>query len=257
MLGCNFDITTLSARVSSNGFSPAHLQGLIAWYDPNDLSSLFQDAAMTIPVSASGDGVGAMKDKSGNGHHVTQSIAAARPTYHTDEQAAWLAFDGTDDKLSTVEPVSVSGSSTYMGVIFSFPTSIPSSFGGIISDANYKNGGILLGWQGTNLRAITNSTSAALSKQMIAPAFGVSCTMSLFSGVGAYSFASSDAVGALGLANSYARPTKPLTIGRGTQGGRDAYFNGTFRGGIYASASPQDAVTLDQWLLAVSNSYSI
>ncbi|PIE10063.1 MAG: hypothetical protein CSA72_10645, partial [Rhodobacterales bacterium] len=37
-----------------------------AWYDPSDLSTLFQDAAMTIPVTADGDPVGAVQDRSGN-----------------------------------------------------------------------------------------------------------------------------------------------------------------------------------------------
>lgn len=35
-----------------------------AWYDPSDLSTLFKDAAGTIPVTASGDPVGLMLDKS-------------------------------------------------------------------------------------------------------------------------------------------------------------------------------------------------
>jgi len=70
-----------------------------AWYDPSDLSSLFQDAAMTIPVTANGDPVGAMMDLSGNGNHATQSVSASRPTYQTDGILHWLAFDGVDDYL--------------------------------------------------------------------------------------------------------------------------------------------------------------
>lgn len=52
-----------------------------AWYDPSDLSTLYQDAAGTTPVSADGQPVGRMEDKSGNGNHATQSVAASRPTY--------------------------------------------------------------------------------------------------------------------------------------------------------------------------------
>lgn len=51
-----------------------------AWFDPSDLSTLFQDAAGTIPVTAVEQPVGKMLDKSGNGYHATQSITASRPT---------------------------------------------------------------------------------------------------------------------------------------------------------------------------------
>ena len=53
------------------------------WYDPSDLSTLWQDAAGTTPVTADGDPVGKMEDKSGNGNHMTQSVLAERPTYKT------------------------------------------------------------------------------------------------------------------------------------------------------------------------------
>lgn len=51
-----------------------------AWYDPSDMSTLFQDAEGTTPVTALGQPVGRMLDKSGRGNHITQATAAARPT---------------------------------------------------------------------------------------------------------------------------------------------------------------------------------
>lgn len=51
-----------------------------AWLDPSDLSTLYQDAAGTTPVTAVELPVGKMLDKSGNGYHATQSITASRPT---------------------------------------------------------------------------------------------------------------------------------------------------------------------------------
>lgn len=51
-----------------------------ALFDPSDLSTLFQDAAGTTPVTAVEQPVGKMLDKSGNGYHATQSITASRPT---------------------------------------------------------------------------------------------------------------------------------------------------------------------------------
>ena len=50
-----------------------------AWFDPSDLSTLFQDAAGTTPVTAVEQPVGRWLDKSGNGNHATQSITVSRP----------------------------------------------------------------------------------------------------------------------------------------------------------------------------------
>lgn len=49
-------------------------------FDPSDLSTLYQDAAGTTPVTAVEQPVGKIIDKSGNGNHATQSITASRPT---------------------------------------------------------------------------------------------------------------------------------------------------------------------------------
>ena len=51
-----------------------------AWFDPSDMSTLYQDAAGTIPVTAVEQPVGKMLDKSGNNWHATQNITASRPT---------------------------------------------------------------------------------------------------------------------------------------------------------------------------------
>ena len=86
------------------GFSPASLfaggtEG--AWYDPSDLTTLFQDSAGTTPVTTAGQPVGLMLDKSGRAHHAIQSTPSKRPTYTTGSGLAWLAFDGVDDAMST------------------------------------------------------------------------------------------------------------------------------------------------------------
>lgn len=51
-----------------------------AWFDPSDMSTLYQDAAGTTPVTVVEQPVGKMLDKSGNGYHAKQSITASRPT---------------------------------------------------------------------------------------------------------------------------------------------------------------------------------
>ena len=72
-----------------------------AWYDPSDLSTMWQDSAGTTPVTADGQPVGKILDKSGNGNHATQPVAGKRPTYHTAGGTHWLDFDGVDDSLYT------------------------------------------------------------------------------------------------------------------------------------------------------------
>lgn len=49
-------------------------------FDIGDMSTLYQDAAGTVPVTAVEQPVGLVLDKSGNGYHATQSITASRPT---------------------------------------------------------------------------------------------------------------------------------------------------------------------------------
>ena len=90
--------------VGSASFTPAQLfksgeQG--AWYDPSDLSTLFQDAAGTTPVTAVEQPVGRILDKSGRGNHATQATAANRPLLKQDGNGKYyLEFDGVNDALS-------------------------------------------------------------------------------------------------------------------------------------------------------------
>ncbi len=52
-----------------------------AWYDPSDMSTLFQDSAGTVPVTAVEQPVGRILDKSGRGNHATQATTTKRPVY--------------------------------------------------------------------------------------------------------------------------------------------------------------------------------
>ena len=49
------------------------------WYDPSDWTTLFQDSAGTLPVTAVEQPVGKILDKSGNGNHASQSTTTSRP----------------------------------------------------------------------------------------------------------------------------------------------------------------------------------
>lgn len=72
-----------------------------AYYDPSDLSTLFQDAAGTIPVTAIGQTVGKMLDKSGNNHHLVMATASRQPKlsklFNGINYA--LQWDGIDDHM--------------------------------------------------------------------------------------------------------------------------------------------------------------
>jgi hypothetical protein len=83
--------------VSGLAFSPDQVSSTQAFYDPSDLSTLFQDAAGSTPVTADGQAVRLMRDKSGNGHHAIAPSDAARPLYKTAGGLHWLQPDGTDD----------------------------------------------------------------------------------------------------------------------------------------------------------------
>lgn len=72
------------------------------YFDPSDITTLFQDAAGTIPVTDAGQPVGRMVDKSGRNNHATQSTSGKRPTWQLDPYGyGYLAFDGVDDFMAT------------------------------------------------------------------------------------------------------------------------------------------------------------
>lgn len=76
-----------------------------AWYDPSDLSTLFQDAAGSTPVTAVEQPVGKILDKSGRGNHASQATSAARPVLSARKNlltktedfadAAWTKLNAT------------------------------------------------------------------------------------------------------------------------------------------------------------------
>lgn len=88
------------------------------WGDPSDLSTLFQDTAGTIPVTAAGQSVARMNDKSGRGNHAMQADAARRPTLQQDVAGKYyLSYDGVDDGLTIGAIALVAGMSLYMALM--------------------------------------------------------------------------------------------------------------------------------------------
>ena len=75
----------------------AGFAGPKVWYDLSDLTTLFQDSAGTTPVTALGQPIGRILDKSGAGNLAVQVTAGSRPLW----QRSFAAFDGVDDSWST------------------------------------------------------------------------------------------------------------------------------------------------------------
>ena len=69
------------------------------FYDPNDLSTMFQDSAGTIDVLLTGQPVAYIKDLSGNNNHAVQTNSSMRPLLQSIPY--FLEYDVADDKLST------------------------------------------------------------------------------------------------------------------------------------------------------------
>lgn len=80
----------MSNRIFTNDYAPNYYsqfqpRDLILagdggfWYDFGDWDYMFQDTAMTVKVTAAGQAVAAVKDKSANARHVFQSDGAKRP----------------------------------------------------------------------------------------------------------------------------------------------------------------------------------
>lgn len=119
------------------------------WYDPSDLTTLFQDAAGTKPITAVEQPVGLILDKSGRGNHAYQSTSASRPVLSARvnllkkteqfDDAAWaksaatisantsLAPNGTSTADKLVEDTSASSHHRVLSETFT-PTLAPHTF---------------------------------------------------------------------------------------------------------------------------------
>lgn len=104
MLDLALSLDAAAVRASSVAFSPLSLfagAAAGAWYDPSDIATLWQDSARTTPVTAHGDPVGAIDDKSGNAHHWLQSTAGKLPLYQVSGSEKFLLLDGADDFMTS------------------------------------------------------------------------------------------------------------------------------------------------------------
>lgn len=166
------DIVGGVVRVSS-AWSPLSLSGLVAWYDPYDLDTMFTDIAGTTNVTASGDPVGKMLDKSGNGNHLVASLDARRPIYTVSGDYSFLDFDGTDDCLFSAAAIDMTATNT-LSVCVGVTVDTPHTglFFELSSSIASNNGSWYIGYA-TNkydFRARGTVAQSALSGTILAPA---------------------------------------------------------------------------------------
>lgn len=196
-------------------------------YDPSDLTTLFQDAAGTIPVTADGDPVGLMLDKSGNGNHLTQAATASRPTYRTDGTLHWLGFDGADDGMLTSAPVDFSATDKMTIIAGASKGSRPPGSTAIMCELSYateantgsafmaSNGSEERGWYSSSRGSAANNTGqialvalTAADKAVVSALHDIPASLSRIRRNGVYG---TDGVGDKGSGNFR---SAPLYVGR-------------------------------------------
>jgi hypothetical protein len=117
-----------ASRLRGISFNPSNLftngqRG--AFYDPSDLSTLFQDSSGNTPVTSDGDPVGLMLDKSGNYNHAFQTDNTSRPVYKTDGNLHWIFGDGSNHFLITDEIAPIARDSTGLHFSMAAKSSAP------------------------------------------------------------------------------------------------------------------------------------
>jgi hypothetical protein len=95
----------------AGGFSPNSLFAAGEagdWFDPSDLSKMWQDTAGTTPVTADGQSVARIDGQRGV-VSLRQATAANRSLYKTSGGLHWLQFDGVNDGFASASALNMSG----------------------------------------------------------------------------------------------------------------------------------------------------
>lgn len=146
-----------------------------AYYDPSVMSSLFQDAAAAVPVTAAGQSVRRMNDLSGNGKHMIAPSDAARPVLTSevvDGVTYWyLLVDGVNDFM-------VPSSAFNLGEVWwSVSGWNPDSFGNkylfALSNAASNKSGFKLSSNAVQCRNAADTAFATVVSGMSSPALNV------------------------------------------------------------------------------------
>lgn len=228
------------------GFDPLSLfaageQG--AWYDPSDLSTLFQDAAGTIPVTAAGQPVGRMLDKSGRGNHATQATATSRPILQTSGGKRYLVFDGVDDWMVTgVIDLSASNKATIWAGMLKASDAASGTLCEFSPDTNSNNGSFVIrvpfAAAGANYGYTSKGTTAAVTQRagFAAPHTAVMCAQSDISAPSVLLRVNTTTAAAITTSQGSGNyGVFPMYIGR--RGGTSGSFNGSLYGLIVRAAA--------------------
>lgn len=223
------------------------------WWDASDFSTMFQDSAGTTPVTAVGQPVGRINDKSGRGNHRTQATAASRPTLRQDASGFfYLEYDGVDDSMATgsvdfsaTDKMTVwagaykasdasaqvilelgANSSAAAGLgVFAARTGADYGFHLFGTTANERRSDLTYAAPIANVISLAADIGAAAASEMAARLNGAGATLTVIGGA-------SDA----GTGNL---PNAPLYIGR--RGGSSLPFNGREYQTIIRGAASSDA----------------
>lgn len=132
-----------------------------AWYDANDLTTLFQDTAGTTAVTTAGQSVRRMNDKSGNDHDITFS-GATPPILFVDANGNYaLAVNGSTTARGVNSTLSTGSTTTVLMV-----ADQPATGSNRVSWDTYTataNAGIMFYYNGTTSQFCTGGGSVCLS----------------------------------------------------------------------------------------------
>jgi hypothetical protein len=129
-------------------FTPAALfasSEVGAWYDPSDLSTVWQDSARTTPGVVDSP-VGALDDKSGNGNHMTQATADNRPILRQSGSLFYIERDGSNDELFTGADFTLQAGWT-LAAAASYVAGVDTATRGILSLAASSTNYLMLGFR--------------------------------------------------------------------------------------------------------------
>ncbi|MFN4130115.1 MAG: hypothetical protein ACK4GC_09905 [Paracoccaceae bacterium] len=123
------------------------------WLDASDIKSLMQDAAGTEPVTASGQSVGRIVDRSGNGINAVQASARLRPRYGMVAPALFRDdFDRSNTAAGTLG-VAPSGQAWSLRAPYAGSYPLPPSSFGQITDGKFVVPGGQIVYAGIDLEA--------------------------------------------------------------------------------------------------------
>lgn len=233
-------------------FSPRSLfaageQGV--WFDPSDLSTLFQDSGGTTPVTAAGQPVALVRDKSGRSNHLTLANC-------TLQQAAglwYVAFNGTSSggataaiNFSATDKMTVhaglhKASDAARGIFLELATLGPGTFNMSAPDPGLGN--FAFGHVGANSSFFSQVASAAAPATRVLTGTSDLATSTLILRMNGVP--SGQVTQPTGGGNFTANV---LNIGR--RGGGTLFFNGRLYGLIVrgAASSAQQIASAERWM---------